>query len=402
MPWPAPVTMATRSCSLFFIGESIVAPFIKERRDGQASAQGTLRCGPEDPARSTRRAVRRQGDGGSRRFQPGIRRAAQYLLLERHLEPPGPVAQDALHPEPRHAHGARQGARAQAAPARRVEQRPHQGRDQGSADADGDLLRRARSRGGIPLRERGLRIERIAFIGLGTMGEPMAANLAAAGFLVQSYDARRKGSHRSVGEAAQGADVLITMLPDGEVVREVVLEALLQLKPDALVIDMSSCDPASSRALGRALAVHGIAMIDAPVSGAIAGAKDATLAIMVGGAAADIERARPVLEKLGSHIFHVGPLGAGHAVKALNNYLGAAGTIAGFEALLIARAFGLEPEPMIDAINASTGKNYTTERKIPRQILTGAFASGFKLALMAKDVSIAADLPRVLGGPAPS
>jgi 3-hydroxyisobutyrate dehydrogenase len=233
------------------------------------------------------------------------------------------------------------------------------------------------------------------------MGEPMAANLAAAGFPVQSYDARRKGSHRSVGEAAQGADVLITMLPDGEAVREVVLEALLQLKPDALVIDMSSADPASTRALGRALAVHGIAMIDAPVSGALAGAKDATLAIMVGGDAKDVAQARPVLEKLGRDIFHVGPLGAGHAVKALNNYLGAAGTIAGFEALLIARAFGLEPDRMIDAINASTGKNYTTERKIPRQILTGAFASGFKLALMAKDVSIAAELARSLGVDAP-
>jgi 3-hydroxyisobutyrate dehydrogenase len=233
------------------------------------------------------------------------------------------------------------------------------------------------------------------------MGSPMAANLAAAGFPVQSYDARRKGSHRSVREAVRDADVLVTMLPDGEVVREVVLEALPSLKPGALVIDMSSADPASSRALGRALAAHGIAMIDAPVSGALAKAKDATLAIMVGGAAADVQRARPVLEKLGTEIFHVGPLGAGHAVKALNNYLGAAGTIAGFEALLVARAFGLEPQPMIDAINASTGKNSTTERKIPQQILTGAFASGFKLALMAKDVGIAAGLARDLGVDAP-
>ena len=104
---------------------------------------------------------------------------------------------------------------------------------------------------------------------------------------------------------------------------------------------------------------------------------------------------------MGKQIFHVGPLGAGHAVKALNNYLGAAGTLAGFEALLVARALGLDPRPMLEAFNASTGRNYTTERKIPQQVLTGAFASGFRLALMAKDVGIAARLARDLGVEAP-
>lgn len=228
----------------------------------------------------------------------------------------------------------------------------------------------------------------------------MVANLMKA-YTVRSFDLNGKGSCKSAREAAWGADALITMLPDGDAVREVVLEALPSLKSGALVIDMSSAEPAGSRALGRALAAHGIAMIDAPVSGALAKAKDATLAIMVGGSAADVQRARPVLEKLGSQIFHVGPLGAGHAVKALNNYLGAAGTLAGFEALLVARAFGLDPQPMLEAINASTGKNSTTERKIPQQVLTGAFASGFKLALMAKDVGIAAGLAKDLGVPAP-
>jgi 3-hydroxyisobutyrate dehydrogenase len=229
------------------------------------------------------------------------------------------------------------------------------------------------------------------------MGVPMAANLAAAGFAVQSYDARGTGTHASARKAAEGADVLVTMLPDGEAVREVVLEALPALKPGALVIDMSSADPAGTLALGTALAAKDISLVDAPVSGALPKAKDGTLAIMVGGSPADVARARPVLEKLGTEIFHVGALGAGHVVKALNNYLGAAGTLAGFEALLLAKAFGLEPQPMLDAINASTGRNWTTERKIPLQILTGAFASGFKLALMAKDVGIAADLAKALG-----
>ena len=229
------------------------------------------------------------------------------------------------------------------------------------------------------------------------MGEPMAANLARAGFAVQSYDAAGKGNRKSVREAASGADALVTMLPDGDVVREVMLEALPALKPGVVVVDMSSSDPSATRALGTALSAKSILFVDAPVSGAVGKAKDGTLAIMVGGDEAAVRKAEPVLRAMGTQIFHCGPLGAGHAVKALNNYLGAAGTIAGFEALLIAKAFGLDPKPMIEAINASTGKNSTTERKIPQQVLTGAFASGFKLALMAKDVGIAAGLARDLG-----
>src|SRR3954468_19624023 len=252
-------------------------------------------------------------------------------------------------------------------------------------------------RGRFPLRARGVRIERIAFIGLGTMGVPMAAHLKAAGYRVQSYDKRGGGTHASPRHAAEGADYLVTMLPDGNVVREVVLDALPALDRGALVIDMSSSDPLGTQALGAALAANKIGMVDAPVSGAVRGARDATLAIMCGGSAADFRRARRVLAKLGRDIFHVGPLGAGHAVKALNNYLGAAGTLAGFEALLVARAFGLDPKPMLAAIHASTGRNSTTERKIPRDVLTGTFASGFKLALMAKDVGTAAELARGLG-----
>jgi 3-hydroxyisobutyrate dehydrogenase len=228
------------------------------------------------------------------------------------------------------------------------------------------------------------------------MGQLMAANLAAGGFSVQSYDLKKTGNRRSPPDAAKGADTLITMLPDGDAVRAAVLDALPALKQGAVVIDMGSSEPAGTRALGTALSAKGIAMIDAPVSGARFKAKDGTLAIMVGGENDVVAKVMPVLQKLGSEIFHVGPLGAGHAVKALNNYLGAAGTLAGFEALLIARAFGLDPKPMLEAINASTGRNSTTVRKIPQDVLTGAFASGFKLALMTKDVGIAAALARDL------
>lgn len=236
----------------------------------------------------------------------------------------------------------------------------------------------------------------IAFIGLGVMGRLMADNLQAAGHALQTYDRKKTGNRRSAADAARGAGVLITMLPDGDAVREAVLDALPALKPGAVVIDMSSSDPAATRALGTALRKNKIEMLDAPVSGARFKAKDATLAIMVGGEKETVERMMPILRKLGKEIFHVGPLGAGHAVKALNNYLGAAGTLAGFEALLIAQALGLDPVPMLEAINASTGRNSTTVRKIPQDVLTGAFASGFKLALMAKDLGIAAGLARGL------
>jgi 3-hydroxyisobutyrate dehydrogenase len=233
------------------------------------------------------------------------------------------------------------------------------------------------------------------------MGQLMAANLAAGGFSVQSYDVKKTGNRKSAAEAARGADALITMLPDGDAVREAVLDALPALKAGAVVTDMSSSDPAGTRALGLALSKNNILMVDAPVSGARFKAKDATLAIMVGGDKDVVAKVMPVLQKLGNEIFHVGPLGAGHAVKALNNYLGAAGTLAGFEALLVAQAFGLDPKPMLDAINASTGRNSTTVRKIPQDVLTGAFASGFKLALMTKDVGIAAELARGLKVKAP-
>ncbi|OGA56571.1 MAG: hypothetical protein A3G81_01115 [Betaproteobacteria bacterium RIFCSPLOWO2_12_FULL_65_14] len=229
------------------------------------------------------------------------------------------------------------------------------------------------------------------------MGQPMAANLAREGFDVRSYDLKGHGSCKSIREAAEGADVLITMLPDGDAVREAVLEALPYLSSGAVIVDMSSSDPAATQALAPALHAKGIKMLDAPVSGAVAKAKDGTLAIMIGGDRGVFEKCTPILRAMGKDLFHVGPLGAGHAVKALNNYLGAAGTLAGFEALLVARAFGLDERAMLEAINASTGRNSTTERKIPQQVLTGAFASGFKLALMAKDVGIAARLARDLG-----
>ncbi len=229
----------------------------------------------------------------------------------------------------------------------------------------------------------------VAFIGLGLMGSLMTANLEKAGFRVRSFDLNGKGNCRSAEEAARGAELLITMVPDGKAVRKAVMAALPGIARGAIVIDMSSSDPAVTRELGALLKKNGIHMLDSPVSGARAKAADGTLALMVGGDATLLERARPVLSAMGTEIFHCGGLGSGHATKALNNYLGAA------------EKFGLNPRTLIDVINASTGKNSTTERKIPQQVLTKAFASGFSHALMTKDVGIANGIAHSVGVKAP-
>jgi 3-hydroxyisobutyrate dehydrogenase len=242
---------------------------------------------------------------------------------------------------------------------------------------------------------------KVGFIGLGMMGSLMSANLVRAGFDVKSFDVNGKGNCKSAKEAAAHSQVLITMVPDGKAVRKAILAALPGLAPGSLVIDMSSSDPGTTRELGALLKKKGVHMLDSPVSGAKAKAADGTLALMVGGDAKLLKRARPVLSAMGTEIFHTGGLGSGHATKALNNYLGAAGTAAGMEALLIGEKYGLDPKTMIDVINASTGKNSTTERKIPQQVFTKAFASGFSHALMTKDVGIARDIARSVGVNAP-
>lgn len=242
---------------------------------------------------------------------------------------------------------------------------------------------------------------RIAFIGLGLMGRLMSANLAQAGHQLQTYDLNGKGNCRTAVDAARGAQFLVTMVPDGRAVKKALTAALPGLSRGTVVIDMSSSDPETTLEMGTLLKKKGIAMLDSPVSGAKQRAKEGTLALMVGGDRKVLARSRKVLLCMGNEIFPTGALGSGHAVKALNNYLGAVGTIAGFEALLVGEAYGLDTRVMIDAINSSTGKNSTTERKIPQQVFTGAFNSGFLLHLMRKDVGIAAGIARKVKVPAP-
>ena len=171
------------------------------------------------------------------------------------------------------------------------------------------------------------------------------------------------------------------------------------LPAGATVIDMSSSEPVRSRALGAHLAGKGLGYLDAPVSGGVRRAVDGSLAILVGGEAALLARWRPVLDAMGTSVLHIGPAGAGHAAKALNNFVSAAGLLATVEALHVAERFGIAPEAMTDVLNASSGRSNTSENKVKPFMLSGTFASGFSLRLMDKDLGIAGALAESVGYP---
>ena len=244
----------------------------------------------------------------------------------------------------------------------------------------------------------------------------MARNLAAAGYdlVVRDADAALQESVASELGAVPAADpaafrdvgAVVTMLPTGRVVREVLLEwnggLAGALAAGSVVVDMSSSDPPGTRELGTALTALGLVLVDAPVSGGVPKAELGTLAIMVGGDDEDaIARATPLLEALGERLFRTGPLGSGHAMKALNNYVAAAGFTAASEALLIGHRFGLDPAVMVEVLNASTGRNFSTEFTMVHHVLPRTFATGFALGLLAKDVGIAAELGDAVAVEAP-
>jgi 3-hydroxyisobutyrate dehydrogenase len=242
----------------------------------------------------------------------------------------------------------------------------------------------------------------VSVIGLGNMGVPMALCLVKAGFQVTGYDgseaSRRNFSTAggraavSAADAVQSADVVITLLPDGKTVRAALEPLRKDLKPGCILIDMSSSEPLGTRALGERFIAAGFGFIDAPVSGGVKRAAEGTLAIMAGGDSSTIDRVEPVLSAMGRSIFRTGLLGSGHAMKALNNYVSAAGLIAAVEAIQIGRKFGLDPNLMTDIFNASTGRNNTTEVKLKQFIISKSFDAGFPLRLMAKDVRTADQL----------
>jgi len=245
----------------------------------------------------------------------------------------------------------------------------------------------------------------IAFVGVGAMGAPMAACIARAGHSVTVYDrsheqaAKVAAAHGCKAAASidelSGAEFVVTMLPTGQIVRDLYLrEGLAQrLHRGTIAIDMSSSGPTGTRELGAALASLGIPLLDAPVSGGVPRAALGSLTIMIGGDdAAAIERARPLLRTRGERLFDTGGMGSGHAMKALNNFVAAATFAACAEALLAGQRFGLDPKRMVEILNVSTGRNFHTDLVLQEHVVGGKFASGFQLGLLAKDVKIAAEL----------
>ena len=255
----------------------------------------------------------------------------------------------------------------------------------------------------------------IGFVGIGAMGTPMAGNLARAGYKVVVFDldAARAGKlaretgvtlAASLADLGATADIIITMLPEGKAVRSALCGdmdsfkncILERAKKNALIIDMSSSSPMGTRELGDVLAKRGLQFIDAPVSNGVKGAMAATLSIMVGGDKALFDRVKPMLEKMGNQIYYAGPLGAGHAIKALNNYVSAAGLIAASEAMHAGEAFGIDPNVIVDIINTSSGMNNTTKNKCKQYMLSGAYNAGFSAGLMAKDVRTALEIAEAM------
>lgn len=252
----------------------------------------------------------------------------------------------------------------------------------------------------------------VGFIGLGKMGGPMATRLAGAGYQVTGYDVSEQAVRSwaeqtdgaypaaSLGAAAAGAAAAVLMLPDSAAVRRVLAGLLPGLAPGTMVVDMSSSEPLVTRELAAEAGRRGITLVDAPVSGGVAGAVSGRLTIMAGGAPGDVQRVRPLLDVLGARVVHAGDVGAGHAVKALNNLLSATHLLATSEAMAAAGEFGLDVPTVLTAINASSGRSGSTEDKWPDFIIPRTFDSGFSLRLMLKDMRIALGLAEAAGTPA--
>ena len=317
----------------------------------------------------------------------------------------------------------------------------------------------------------------VGFVGLGNMGIPMTEHLVAAGYHVRGFDtseaalrtfaALQSGSARQPGSKAQkasieasesanepgeagkareagkaggvtavgelgsvgdGADAVILMLPDSDIVERVVLGRLASeaqpaagttgsaplasptrgavgggllgsLAPGTAIIDMSSSDPARTRVLAEIVASAGMTLIDAPVSGGVSGARAGTLMIMVGGPTEAFDRFKPMLGAIGKRVVHAGDIGAGHAVKALNNLMSAAHLLASSEALIAGRRFGLDPAVMLEIINGSSGRSGSTENKWPNYVLTEKYDAGFSMRLMVKDLKLALSIEQATGVP---
>jgi 3-hydroxyisobutyrate dehydrogenase len=255
----------------------------------------------------------------------------------------------------------------------------------------------------------------VAFIGLGAIGFPMAKRVADAGFPLAVWNrtesrardfahSTRSRVAASPADAARGADVIITCLPNSpDVVTLLDGEdgLLAGMAEGATLVDCTSGIPASSRAIAQRLRERGVDFIDAPVSGGVVGAEKGALTVMVGGDAAVLERVRPVLESFGQKIVHCGGVGTGDALKAVNNALLAVHVWSAGEGLAMLVKEGVSPKVALDVINASSGRSNASMNLFPERVLTRAFPRTFRLALLDKDVGIAAEVAATARVPAP-
>ncbi len=253
-------------------------------------------------------------------------------------------------------------------------------------------------------------VQQVGFVGIGNMGAPMVRNLAKAEIPVLAFDLRPEvldvvtadsnliAPASSLAEVGEKCSTVITMLPTGANVREAVLGEggiASKMAPGGIILDMSSSEPTGTVELAKDLEARGLHLIDAPVSGGVPGAVNATLALMTGGEDDVVARVEGTLDAMGN-IYRTGPVGSGHAAKALNNFLSAASLTATSEALVVAQKFGLDGAKMADIWNASTGRSNATENKLHQHILNQKFAAGFTLKLLDKDVKIARSLAESL------
>jgi 3-hydroxyisobutyrate dehydrogenase len=255
----------------------------------------------------------------------------------------------------------------------------------------------------------------VAFLGLGAIGRPMAHHLAKVGSLsvwnrtadrAASFAAEHPGVRhaQTPSDAASGCEVVITCLPTSRDVASLMDGddgLLASLKSGAVLVDCTSGDPATSRTIAAELATRGIHFLDAPVSGGVAGAERGKLTIMCGGDEGVLERVRPVLSRFGEKIVHCGPVGAGHALKAVNQYLLGVHIWALSEGLAILARSGVSAATALDVINASSGRSNVSQNLFPERVIGRAFPRTFRLALLDKDVDIAAQAAREHNVPSP-
>jgi 3-hydroxyisobutyrate dehydrogenase len=241
---------------------------------------------------------------------------------------------------------------------------------------------------------------KIGFIGLGNMGAPMAANLAAAGHAVTGYDTAGVSVDgatpaASAAEAARGAEVVVTMLPNGDILRQVAAEIVPAMAPGAVFLDCSTVDVESARAVAEEARAAGLSALDAPVSGGVGGAEAGTLTFMVGGDAAGFETARPLFDVMGKKAVHCGPSGNGQAAKICNNMILGATMIVTCEAFALADKLGLDRQAMFDVVSTSSGSSWSMNTYCPAPGVgptspaDNDYTPGFAADLMLKDLRLA-------------